>query len=224
MDLTTAAVVIVRENLAVHFQPIEGRETGLIGYLLSDPDERVSIAVDPPRSCTDVILALLAEHQFRLLQVLRTHVHEDDKDDCVPLCALTGAGLQPQASSARGTQIVFGSEVLRILATPGHTPHCLSYLWRDRLLCGDLFEFGACPSSEVDTDPGRLFDSLTRHVFTLPDSTLVFPAHPVRGRHVATLAELRRRYASILSRGREGFMTEMVRRRASGQPSGRLIC
>lgn len=200
----------------MHFQPIEGRETGLIGYLLSDPDERVSIAVDPPRSCTDVILALLAEHEFRLLQVLRTHVHQDDKDDCVPLCALTGAGLQPQASNARGTQIVFGAEVLRILATPGHTPNCLSYLWRDRLLCGDLFELGAGASAEDQTDPGRLFDSLTRHVFTLPDATLVFPAHAVRGRHVATLAELRHRYAPLLSCGREGFMTEMARRRAQG--------
>lgn len=200
----------------MHFQPIEGRETGLIGYLLSDPDERVSIVVDPPRSCADVILALLAEHRFRLLQVLRTHVHADDWDDCERLCALSGALLQAQTPDAVGTQVVFGAEVLRVLATPGHTPNCMSYLWRDRLLCGDVFEFGACASAEDQTDPGRLFDSLTRHVFTLPDATLVFPAHPVRGRHVATLAELRHRYAPLLRCGREGFMTEMVRRREQG--------
>lgn len=200
----------------MHFQPLEGRETGLIGYLLSDPDESVSIAIDPPRSCTDVILALLAEHRFRLLQVLRTHVHEDDRDDCERLCALTGALLQARTPDAVGAQVIFGAEVLRILATPGHTPNCMSYLWRDRLLCGDVFEFGACASAEDQTDPGRLFDSLTRHVFNLPDSTLVFPAHPVRGRHVATLAELQHRYAPLISRGREGFMTEMARRRESG--------
>lgn len=207
----------------MHFQPIEGRETGLIGYLLSDPDERVSIVVDPPRSCTDVILALLAEHQFRLLQVLRTHVHENDKDDCVRLCALTGvAVLQPQAPNVSGTQLVFGDEVLRILATPGHASNCMSYLWRDRLLCGDLFEFGAGASVGDQTDPGRLFDSLTRHVFTLPDATLVFPAHPVRGRHVATLAELRQRYGPLLRRGREGFMTEMAQRSVSRSRSRSL--
>ncbi|CAH1747755.1 Metallo-beta-lactamase family protein [Thauera humireducens] len=205
----------------MHFQAIEGRDTGLIGYLLSDPDERVSVIVDPPRSCVDVVLALLAEHRFRLLRVLRTHVHEDDRDDCTRLCVCTGALLSPHVNDAETTQIVFGGEVLRPMATPGHTPRCVSYLWRDRLLCGDLFNFGSCISAEHQADLGRLFDSLTRRVFTLPDSTLVFPAHPVRGRHVATLAELRQRYASILSRGREAFMTETARRHgAHARPPG----
>ena len=115
---------------------------------------------------------------------------------------------------AHGARLVFGNEVVRVLGTPGHTPGCLSYLWRDRLFCGDAFDVGSCSAGNREADPGLLFDTLTRRLFTLPEQTLVFPAHPIRGRHVATLGELRARYAPRLQQSRDGFITDMMQRRA----------
>ena len=108
---------------------------------------------------------------------------------------------------------MFGNEVVRVLSTPGHTPGCLSYLWRDRLFCGDAFDVGSCCAGDGEADPGALFDTLTRRLFTLPEQTLVFPAHPIKGRHVATLGELRARYAPRLQQSRDGFITDMMQRR-----------
>lgn len=206
----------------MNFQSIEGRATRLIGYLLSDPGTGEAIVVDPPRGQMELILALLAERGLRLTQVLRTHVHRDDPDDCAALCLRSGAvlvvgegapcdpgGGVAHLSVAHDAKLVFGAEVVRTLATPGHTPACVGYLWRDRLLCGDVFELD--PGVQGEADPAHLFDSLTRRIFTLPDQTLVFPAHPIRGRRVAILAELRARYAPMLARGRDGFVAGMAR-------------
>ena len=78
-----------------------------------------------------------------------------------------------------------------------------------------VFDFlGSCSAGNREADPGLLFDTLTRRLFTLPEQTLVFPAHPIRGRHVATLGELRARYAPRLQQSRDGFITDMMQRRA----------
>ena len=217
----------------MYFHPLQSTDSSQIGYLLADLDEQEAVVIDPPPRQSELILALLTERSLRLCHVMRTHVHQMDAADCSPLCDRTSAQLvvgeaavmpaQCQVDTLRakhGTRLVFGNEVVRVLSTPGHTPGCLSYLWRDRLFCGDAFDVGSCGAGDSEADPGLLFDSLTRRLFTLPEQTLVFPAHPIKGRHVATLGELRARYAPRLQQSRDGFITDMIQRRDRA-PAGR---
>jgi glyoxylase-like metal-dependent hydrolase (beta-lactamase superfamily II) len=210
----------------MYFHPLHSPDSSLIGYLLADLDEQEAVIIDPPPRHTELILALLTERSLRLCHVLRTHVHQVDVADCSPLCDRTSAQLvvgeaasmpigcgQAVHRAAHGSRLVFGNEVIRVLSTPGHTPGCLSYLWRDRLFCGDAFDVGSCGAGDGEADPGMMFDTLTRRLFTLPEQTLVFPAHPIRGRQVATLGELRTRYAARLQQSRDGFITDMIQRR-----------
>ncbi|MFN3985841.1 MAG: MBL fold metallo-hydrolase [Rhodocyclaceae bacterium] len=138
-----------------------------------------------------------------------------------------GSGLPSQGTARRvshGDHLVFGNEVLRVLATPGHTPCSVSYLWRDRLFCGDVFHLDGCPAERPpanETDPGALFDSLTQRLFLLPLETLVFPAHSLEGRQVTTIGEERNRHARRMSRSRESFVTGAVRPRQTAAPVGR---
>lgn len=216
----------------MYFHPFHSADSNQIGYLLADLDEQEAVVIDPPPRETELILALLTERSLRLCHVLRTHVHRVDAADCSPLCDRSGAQLVVGEAAglpgdcradvlraAHGTRLVFGNEVVRVLSTPGHTPGCLSYLWRDRLFCGDAFDVGSCCAGEGESDPGMLFDTLTRRLFTLPEQTLVFPAHPLHGRQVATLGELRARYAPRLKHSRDGFISDMTQRggRLSGQ-------
>lgn len=217
----------------MYFHPLQSTDSSQIGYLLADLDEQEAVVIDPPPRQSELILALLTERSLRLCHVMRTHVHQMDAADCSPLCDRTSAQLvvgeaavmpaQCQVDTLRakhGTRLVFGNEVVRVLSTPGHTPGCLSYLWRDRLLCGDAFDVDSCGAGGSEADPGMLFDTLTRRLFTLPEQTLVFPAHPIKGRHVATLGELRARYAPRLQQSRDGFITDMIQRRKRA-PAGR---
>ncbi len=153
--------------------------------------------------------------------------HQADATDCSALCDCTAAQLVVGEAAtlpgdcgrealrvAHGIRLVFGNEVVRVLSTPGHTPGCLSYLWRDRLFCGDAFDVGSCGAGGGESDPGALFDTLDPPpVQRLPEQTLVFPAHPIKGRHVATVGELRARYAPRLQQSRDGFITDMMQRR-----------
>lgn len=210
----------------LQFRPIEGLQTGLIGYLLADLIDKAAVVIDPPRGQTELILALTEERGVELKHVLRTHAHVADADACEELCGRTRASLlsgdeidtagMPAARLRRvahGATLSFGTETIGVIGTPGRTPGSLSYLWRDRLFCGDVFDLDGCAGHDSEADPGRLFDTLIRRVFVLPEETLVFPAHPIKARRVATLDELRMRFASVLRHGREAFITDMAARR-----------
>ena len=216
---------MIANGVPMVFRPVEGRLTGMIGYVLGDPDEGLAVVVDPPGGETELILALLAESGMRLVMVLRTHVHANDGDNCAALCERTGAllvageAVRAKASAVRRVVdddvLTFGVQSIRVLATPGHTSNCVSYLWDDRLMCGDMFDLSTCSAEGSEANPAALYDSLTRRIFPLPDQVLVFPAHAMKARRVAMLAELRARLTPVLGRGRDAFITEMAARLGS---------
>ncbi len=206
----------------MYFRVIDDARSSAIGYLLADPAAQQAVVVDPPPGQEALIRALLDERGLHLQCVVRTHVHRPDHADPGGLCAHSGAccvvGEGAESGSAvqrvrHDDSLVFGDEVLHVLSTPGHTPHCVSYLWRDRLFCGDVFDVGGCAVGDSESDPALLYDTLTQRVFLLPGETLVFPSHRLKGRTVSTVAEERRRHAQLTGRSRESFVTEMGFRR-----------
>ncbi len=125
------------------------------------------------------------------------------------------AGGAIDASLKHGDRVDFGPEHVRVIATPGHTPGSLSYLWRDRVFTGDSLMIGGCGCTEHPAaDPARLYDSVMRRLFTLPGETLVFPHHDRCGRTVSTIAEERETNPAFAQRSRDEFIT---RRRASAR-------
>ncbi|THF63336.1 MBL fold metallo-hydrolase [Pseudothauera rhizosphaerae] len=219
----------------MYFRVIEDARSSTLGYLLADLDTLDAVAIDPPPGQEALIGALLDERGLRLQYVARTHVHRPDHADCSALCAHSGAacvagteiaGVPAVLRLGQGDTLVFGGEVLRVLATPGHTPACVSYQWRDRLFCGDVFDVGGCAVGDSESDPGLLYDTLTLRIFALPGETLVFPAHRLKGRTVTMVAEERRRHAHVAGISRESFVTGMafrrtVRPRIAPAPDGR---
>lgn len=198
-----------------HFRQIATPATQAFTYLLADLSGRDAVIIDPQRGQGELLLSLLAERDLRLTLVLRTHVHADPEPECGALCRHTGAELVLGAGAAcagphrrvqHGEHLVFGDQVLRVLATPGHTAHCVSYLWRDRLFCGDALALRGCGSvDDPGCDPGQLYDSVTQRLFLLADETLVFPGHEIDGRTVSTIAEERVRNPYFANQTRDTF-------------------
>ena len=58
-------------------------------------------------------------------------------------------------------------------------------------------------------DAGTLYDAVTQRLFTLPDETLVYPAHDYKGRTVSTIGEEKRLNPRFSDRSREQFITIM---------------
>ncbi|MDO9017288.1 MAG: MBL fold metallo-hydrolase [Deltaproteobacteria bacterium] len=80
---------------------------------------------------------------------------------------------------ADGETLQAGSLAVRVIATPGHTPACVSYLIDDALFTGDAlfiedYGTGRCDFPRGSADD--LYDSVQR-LYALPDATRVFVGH-----------------------------------------------
>lgn len=96
-----------------------------------------------------------------------------------------------------------------MLGAPGHTSGCLSFLWRDRLFCGDLLSVDTCPFQPRPALPEALWNSAMRRVFTLPGETLLFSGHATRGRSVSNVFEQRRWHPWFGGATRDGFLARV---------------
>lgn len=73
-----------------------------------------------------------------------------------------------------------GSLAFEVLPTPGHTPACTSFRFGDAVFTGDallLDDVGVGRCDFPGGDAGALYDSVTRRLFTLPESTRLFVGH-----------------------------------------------
>jgi len=201
----------------MYFRILHDDASGELTYLLADLDAREAVLIDPRGRDLPVLLALLSERELRLRWVLRTH-HHDPLNPGEPerLAHLGAPVVQGETSGGAASLVIegavlpFGSELLRVLATPGHTAGCLSFAWRDRLFCGGLLAVDACPHQPRPAQPEALWDSVVRRVFTLPDETLLFAGHERRARAVSTVLEQRRWHPYFAGASRDEFLARVA--------------
>jgi len=89
-----------------------------------------------------------------------------------------------------GETLEAGSLEVKAIATPGHTPACLSYLIGDALFTGDALFMHDYGTGRTDFPKGSakdLYCSIHERLYELPDATRVFPGHDYmpEGRAVA---------------------------------------
>ncbi len=201
----------------MYFRILHDDTSGELSYLLADLDTREAVLVDPHGCDLPLLLALLAEHELRLRWVLRTHQHDEAMPQEPALLARLGAplvqgqgGAPHSQHASEGDIYPFGHELVRVLATPGHTAGCLSFAWRDRLFCGGLLAVATCPHQPRPAVPEALWDSVRQRVFTLADETLLFAAHERCGRAVSTVLEQRRWHPFFAGLSRDAFLARIA--------------
>src|SRR5262249_28524735 len=73
------------------------------------------------------------------------------------------------------------------IATPGHTDGCMSYYVQalNSVFTGDTLLIRGCRRTDFQQGSSeKLFHNVREKLFTLPDETLVYPAHDYKGRGV----------------------------------------
>lgn len=209
-----------------HFRQFSSAQ-GRYSYLLADVERREAVLIDPDDALAALYLGVLDELQAHLGLMLLTHTHAGQALPGNRLQGATGAMLAMAEPDAVGTMrsledgeaLAFGDEVLRAWRTPGHTRNSTCYIWRDRVFTGDALLIGDCGSAqEADSDPGALFDSLNQRLLTLPDETLIYPAHDFTGRCVSCIGEQRRSNPKLKDVTRDEFVA-LYYRDAAGNPT-----
>ncbi|REF72611.1 MBL fold metallo-hydrolase [Paracoccus versutus] len=178
--------MILRQFL--HLEPVG------ISYLLGCGGQSTGMVVDPVgdiRPYLDVSEAT----GMKIDYVVDTHLHADHISAARVLAEATGARYVlseradvafPFTAATDGDEIVMGNVVVRILATPGHTPEHITLLVTDRtraeepwfLVTGHTLMIGDVGRTElaVSAEEGAcdLFRSIQK-LKALPDHLQVFP-------------------------------------------------
>ena len=200
----------------MYFRILHDEVGGELTYLLADTDTREAVLIDPNGRDVPLLSALLAERELRLRWVLRTHQHDHLKPQEFKQLTGLGAPLAQGALqagthfTADGDMLAFGHELIRVVATPGHTEACLSFAWRDRVFCGGLLAVEACQHQPTPAVPEELWDSVTQRIFTLPDETLLFSGHDRRARAVSTVMEQRRWHPLFAGVSRDEYLARVA--------------
>jgi glyoxylase-like metal-dependent hydrolase (beta-lactamase superfamily II) len=152
--------------------------------------------------------AFLKKEGLRLHYVLETHAHADhlsgsqwlkrrydakvgigaritqvqsvfkDVFDLGPSFAVDGS--QFDRLFGDGERVRAGTLELEVIATPGHTPGCVSYKFEDSVFTGDALFIEDYGTGRCDFPRGSaeaLYTSVHDRVYALPDATRVFVGH-----------------------------------------------
>lgn len=185
------------EQLAdeLHVEVIETSSLGDRSYLATDGE--VAVVVDPQRD-VDRVFAVAGRLGVRIRAVLETHVHNDYVSGGLELARLTGAEYGMAAADQvpfdhrplRDGDVVELSSCLRVrvMATPGHTFHHLSYVLEGSsgpvgVFTGGSLLFGTTGRTDLLGEQHSVelarhqYASARRLVETLPDGVHVWPTH-----------------------------------------------
>ena len=208
-------------------------------YMIGDEETGTAAVIDPQRD-TDQYIAFAAEHALNIKHVFLTHFHADFIAGHLELRDRVGAAIYLGAAAKAayaftplrdGDILEFGRVRLKVLETPGHTPESISIVVYDlntidtqphAVLTGDTLFIGDVGRPDLRAALGwsatelgsMLFDSVHTKLLTLPDQSLVYPAHgagslcgkSISKETVSTLGEQRRSNYALQPMSKEAFI------------------
>jgi sulfur dioxygenase len=186
------------------FRQLFDPQSSTYTYLLADRDSGAAVVIDPVFEQVRRDAALIEELGLDLRYTLETHVHADHVTGAWLMKRRTGCTIAlAAASGAEGADrglvhddvVAFGQRRLIVRATPGHTNGCLTYVLDDHSMAftGDCLMIRGCGRTDFQQgDPHRMYRSIREQIFTLPDDSLLYPAHDYRGLTATSVAEERR--------------------------------
>ena len=172
-------------------------------YLLACGETRHAVLIDPVFEQVPRDGALVRELDLELRAALDTHVHADHVTGAWALKQRFGCKIAlSDASGAKGADrylkdgetIEFGQRHLAVMATPGHTDGCVTYVLDDRskAFTGDcLLIRGSGRTDFQQGSPELMYRSVHEKIFCLPADCLLYPAHDYRGLMATSVAEER---------------------------------
>jgi glyoxylase-like metal-dependent hydrolase (beta-lactamase superfamily II) len=171
-------------------------------YLLAERRGGEALLIDPVLENVEQYVRLVKELDLKLVMAVDTHIHADHITALGSLreqtgCASAmGAKTRAECVSIRfreGEKLFVDKLHLDILYTPGHTDDSYSFLLPDRVFTGDtLLIRGTGRTDFQNGDPAAQYDSLFGKLLTLPEDTLVYPAHDYNGMTASSIGEEKR--------------------------------
>ncbi|XP_039026771.1 persulfide dioxygenase ETHE1 homolog, mitochondrial-like [Hibiscus syriacus] len=210
------------------FRQLFEKDSSTYTYLLADfshPD-KPALLIDPVDKTVDRDLSLVRELGLKLIYAMNTHVHADHitgtglikgKVPGVKSVISKASGSKADVFVEPGDKISFGNLFLEVRATPGHTAGCVTYVTGDgpdqphprMAFTGDALLIRGCGRTDFQGGSSeQLYKSVHSQIFTLPNESLLYPAHDYKGFTVTTVGE-EMLYNPRLTKDKETFRSIM---------------
>jgi len=188
-------------------------------YILADTKSREAVIIDPVIETVERDVNLVKDLDLNLVYALNTHVHADHVTGTgeikkrIPSCkSVIG---EPKAKAdvyiKHGDIIKFGQYELECRSTPGHTDGCMTFVWHQKNMAftGDALLIRGCGRTDFQAgNPGVLYEKVHAEILSLPDHTLLYPAHDYKGQTVTSVLE-EKKYNPRLTKTKEEFIKIM---------------
>jgi hydroxyacylglutathione hydrolase len=213
----------------VYFKQFLHDETGCASYLLASRESRDAAVIDPQLD-VQPYLDLAEEREYRINNVIDTHLHADHVSGNRVLAAKTGAHLWLHESAdvlfafeplRDGQDVHLGQLIIHVVHTPGHRPESVCLLVTNPprspepslILSGDTLFVGDVGRPDFGGPEGALTQYRSiEQLLQLPDYVEVFPAHfegacgkGMCGRPSTTIG-FERRFNPVLKLSRAEFL------------------
>ena len=207
-------------------------------YMFASKGE--AVVVDPQRD-VEIYIEAAQKNGLAIRHIFETHLHADFVSGHRELAQRTGAKIYVGAAAGAkfdhvalhdGFTLQVGDLCMTALETPGHTPESVCLVltdcehgdepWAaftgDTLFIGDVGRPDLSPNHTPEQLADMMFDSLHHKLMTLPDKTLVYPAHgagslcgrKMRNESSSTMGTERLTNWALQIKSREDFIAQMT--------------
>lgn len=205
------------------FRQLFDTKSSTYTYILGCEETREAVLIDPVNVQVERDLKLLKELNLKLIYDVETHVHADHitagyqiRKDLPNVKTVLGANSGAKFDSSvfvkEGDEIKFGKLVLKAIETPGHTPGCITYNYKDEMVfTGDALFVRGCGRTDFQKgSPNELYHSIQK-IYKLPDKCKIYPGHDYKGFIESTVEEEKKFNPRITKdQTEEGFVKIMT--------------
>ncbi|WP_022684382.1 MBL fold metallo-hydrolase [Sphingobium bisphenolivorans] len=192
---------------------------GCKSYIIANEACCAAAIIDPALDLVDRYLGEVNRQGLRVRYIIDTHTHADHFSGARALRdALHAPIVMHRFSPAPhvdlhvedGHSLPLGDMRMRILHTPGHTRDSMCIHVEDRVFTGDTLLIGGTGRTDLPSgDPEQLHDSLFHKLLSLPDDTLVYPAHDYKEREGSTIGQEKAANPRLAHAERQDFVSMM---------------
>jgi glyoxylase-like metal-dependent hydrolase (beta-lactamase superfamily II) len=192
-------------------------------YLLASRAGGEALLIDPVKERVADYMTVLQQLDVKLIQAIDTHIHADhitalgdlrDLTACVTVMGEFSKATCVSRQVTDGEKLNVDGIELQSLYTPGHTNESFSFILHpDRpkaVFTGDVLLIRGTGRTDFQGgDAERSWDSIVNKLFSLPEATIVYPAHDYKGWTSSSIAEEKRFNPRLAGKTKDEYVSIM---------------